>query len=84
VDEITSALDAPAAVGLLHGLELFRQATTLIVISHRPATILWAYRILVADKGRIVDSGRHTDLMLRCHVYRAIWQSQDRMPEVAS
>jgi ATP-binding cassette subfamily B protein len=84
VDEITSALDAPAAVGLLHGLELFRQATTLIVISHRPATILWADRILVADKGRIVDSGRHTDLMLRCHVYRAIWQSQDRMPEVAS
>src|SRR6266851_4504762 len=84
VDEITSALDAPTAVGLLHGLELFRQARTLVVISHRPATILWADRILVVDEGRIVDSGQHAQLMLRCQVYRTIWQSQDRMPELAS
>jgi ATP-binding cassette subfamily B protein len=84
VDEITSALDAPTAVGLLHGLELFRQARTLVVISHRPATILWADRILVVDEGRVVDSGQHAQLMQRCQVYRTIWQSQDRMPEVAS
>jgi ABC-type multidrug transport system fused ATPase/permease subunit len=80
VDEITSALDAPTAVGLLQGLELFREARTLIVISHRPATILWADRILVVHQGRIVDSGRHADLMLRCEVYGRIWQSQDKMP----
>ena len=59
VDEITSALDGPAAAGLLEGLELFRQARTLVVISHRPATILWADRILVVDEGAIVDSGKH-------------------------
>jgi ABC-type multidrug transport system fused ATPase/permease subunit len=84
VDEITSALDGPTALGLLQGLELFRQARTLIVISHRPATILWADRILVVDEGQVVDSGQHAQLMLRCEVYRTIWQSQDRMPEVAS
>jgi len=85
VDEITSALDGPAAAGLLRGLELFRQARTLVVISHRPATILWADRILVVHEGRVVDSGRHAELMLRCRVYRTIWQSQDKMPdEVAS
>src|SRR5260370_3658883 len=84
VDEVTSALDAPTAVGLLHGLELFRQARTLVVISHRPATILWADRILVVDEGRIVDSGQHAQLMLRGQGYRTIWQSQDRMPELAS
>jgi len=83
VDEITSALDGPTAVALLQGLELFRQARTLVVISHRPATILWADRILVVNEGRIVDSGRHAQLMLRCQVYRTIWQSQDGMPEVA-
>jgi ATP-binding cassette subfamily B protein len=83
VDEITSALDAPTAVGLLHGLELFRQARTLVVISHRPATILWADRIVVVHEGRVVDSGQHDALMQRCQVYRTIWQSQDRMPEVA-
>jgi ATP-binding cassette subfamily B protein len=80
VDEITSALDGPAAAGLLQGLELFRQARTLVVISHRPATILWADRILVVDAGAIVDSGRHDELTLRCEAYQRIWQSQDRMP----
>src|SRR5258708_29020569 len=84
VDEITSALDGPTAVALLQGLELFRQARTLVVISHRPATILWADRILVVDEGRIVDSGRHAQLMLRCQVYRTIWQSHDIIPQVAS
>jgi ABC-type multidrug transport system fused ATPase/permease subunit len=80
VDEITSALDGPAAAGLLQGLKLFRQARTLVVISHRPATILWADRILVVDEGTIVDSGRHDELALRCEAYQRIWQSQDKMP----
>ena len=84
VDEITSALDGPAAAGLLEGLELFRQARTLVVISHRPATILWADRILVVDEGTIVDSGKHDELILRCEAYRRIWQSQDRMPSLSS
>jgi ATP-binding cassette subfamily B protein len=84
VDEVTSALDAPTAVGLLRGLELFREGRTLVVISHRPATILWADRILVVDAGRIADSGRHADLMARCESYRTIWQSQDRMSPVAA
>jgi ABC-type multidrug transport system fused ATPase/permease subunit len=84
VDEITSALDGPAAAGLLQGLELFRQARTLLVISHRPATILWADRILVVDEGAIVDSGKHDQLILRCEAYRRIWQSQDHeMPSVS-
>jgi len=84
VDEITSALDGPAAAGLLQGLELFRRARTLVVISHRPATILWADRILVVDEGAIVDSGKHAELILRCEAYRRIWQSQDRMPSLSS
>ena len=84
IDEITSALDGPAAAGLLEGLELFRQARTLVVISHRPATILWANRILVVEEGAIVDSGKHQELILRCEAYRKIWLSQDRMPPVRS
>ena len=84
VDEITTALDGPAAAGLLQGLELFREARTLVVISHRPATILWADRILVVNEGAIVDSGKHQELILRCEAYRRIWQSQDRMPSVSS
>ncbi|MCU1224340.1 MAG: Methionine transporter ATP-binding protein [Edaphobacter sp.] len=84
VDEITSALDGPAAAGLLQGLELFCQARTLVVISHRPATILWANRILVVANGAIADSGKHDEMILRCQAYQRIWECQDRVPSIRS
>lgn len=77
MDEITSSLDAPSAAGLLEGLDLFRRSRTLIVVSHRPATILWADRILVVENGAIADSGKHRELIDRCEAYRKIWQFQD-------
>jgi ABC-type multidrug transport system fused ATPase/permease subunit len=77
VDEITSSLDAPSAAGLLEGLDLFRRTRTLVVVSHRPTTILWADRILVVENGAIADSGKHPELMDRCEAYRKIWQFQD-------
>lgn len=77
VDEITSSLDAPSAAGLLEGLDLFRRTRTLVVVSHRPATILWADRILVVENGAIADSGKHPELMNRCEAYRKIWKFQD-------
>jgi ATP-binding cassette subfamily B protein len=76
VDEITSSLDAPGAAGLLEGLDLFRRSRTLVVVSHRPATILWADRIIVVENGAIADSGKHQELMDRCEAYRKIWRSQ--------
>lgn len=77
VDEITSSLDAPSAAAILQALDRFRQGRTLIVVSHRPSTILWADRILVVEDGRIADSGKHSELLLRSQAYRLIWQSQD-------
>lgn len=77
VDEITSSLDAPSAAGLLEGLDVFRRTRTLVVISHRPATILWADRILLVENGAIADSGKHRELMDRCEAYRKIWEFQD-------
>jgi len=77
VDEITSSLDAPGAAGLLEGLDVFRRTRTLVVVSHRPATILWADRILVVENGVIADSGKHRELMDRCEAYQKIWQFQD-------
>lgn len=84
VDEVTTALDEPAAAGLLRGLEAFRENRTLIVISHRPATILWADRILVVSGGQLADSGSHSDLLVRCAPYRLICQSQDLIPTRSS
>jgi ABC-type multidrug transport system fused ATPase/permease subunit len=79
LDEITSALDEPAAASILQGLELFRKARTLIIISHRPATMLWADRILVVGEGAAVDTGKHDELIRRCPLYQQIWQSQEHM-----
>jgi ABC-type multidrug transport system fused ATPase/permease subunit len=78
VDEISSSLDAPSAAGLLEGLDLFRRTRTLVVVSHRPATILWADRILVVENGAIADSGKHRELIDRCEAYRKIWRFQDQ------
>lgn len=77
VDEITSSLDAPSATAILQALEGFRRGRTLIVVSHRPSTILWAERILVVESGAIVDSGRHAELLSRCPAYRRIWESEN-------
>jgi ABC-type multidrug transport system fused ATPase/permease subunit len=77
LDEITSALDEPAAASILQGLDLFRKARTLIIISHRPATILWADRILVVGEGAAIDTGKHDELIQRCPLYKRIWQSQE-------
>ena len=64
-------------LGCLMDSIYFRRARTLVVVSHRPATILWADRILVVEEGAIVDSGKHPELLVRCEAYRRIWQSQD-------
>jgi ATP-binding cassette subfamily B protein len=84
VDEITSSLDAPTAAGVLEGLDSFRRARTLVVVSHRPATILWADRIVVVENGAIADSGKHRELIGRCEAYRKIWQFQDAEMRSAS
>jgi ATP-binding cassette subfamily B protein len=84
VDEITSSLDAPSAAGLLEGFDVFRRTRTLVVVSHRPATILWADRILVVENGAIADSGKHRELIDRCEAYRKIWKFQDdEMPSTS-
>jgi ATP-binding cassette subfamily B protein len=84
VDEITSSLDAPSAAGLLEGLDVFRHTRTLVVVSHRPATILWADRILVVSEGAIADSGKHADLILRCEAYQRIWEFQHHETRTAT
>jgi len=58
-------------------LYLFLRRRTLVVVSHRPATILWADRIFVVENGVIADSGKHRELMDRCEAYRRNWQFLD-------
>ncbi|NKF34657.1 ABC transporter, partial [Pseudomonas sp. BGM005] len=59
LDEATASLDAENEALVQRGLEELMQARTTIVIAHRLATVLKADRILVMDKGQIVEEGTH-------------------------
>jgi ABC-type multidrug transport system fused ATPase/permease subunit len=74
LDEVTSALDGPTVTKLLVALDTFRRGRSLILISHKPSAISWADRILVLDRGAVLDDGSHTELIQRCELYRNLYQ----------
>lgn len=63
LDEATSALDAESEHLVQEALDLLMQSRTTVVIAHRLSTVRNADRVLVIQNGRIVQSGRHHDLM---------------------
>ncbi|KAF4122881.1 ABC-type multidrug transport system, ATPase and permease component [Geosmithia morbida] len=70
LDESSSALDAASEAALQEGLEKVARATTVLAITHRLHTVAKADTIFVLEAGKIVDSGRHTELMQRSQSYR--------------
>ena len=77
LDEPTSSLDGITERAIKDALDstLFRRATT-IVIAHRLSTILNADEIIVLDDGKLIDSGRHDELLARCTLYNRLYQEQ--------
>lgn len=69
LDEATSALDANSEKLVQEALEGLMQNRTTLVIAHRLATILKADRILVMDKGALVEEGTHAELVAKNGVY---------------
>ena len=78
LDEATSSLDATSEYLIQGALDRLLQGRTSLVIAHRLSTILSADRILVLDEGRIVDVGRHEELITRDGLYRTLFEQQFR------
>lgn len=70
LDESTSALDAASEAALQQGLERASRGTTVLAITHRLHTVQRADVIFVVEGGRVVDQGRHVELMERRESYR--------------
>jgi ATP-binding cassette, subfamily B, bacterial MsbA len=76
LDEATSALDTQSERLVQRALANLMQDRTTIVIAHRLTTIHRADRIVVLDRGRVVDTGTHDQLMLRGGIYRDLYELQ--------
>ncbi len=78
LDEATAHLDSESEVAVQAALETALSGRTALVIAHRLSTVRGADQILVIDGGRIVESGRHEELLARGGLYADLYETQFR------
>jgi ATP-binding cassette subfamily B protein len=76
LDEATSAVDNETEASIQRSLEAVGRDRTVLVIAHRLSTVRHADRIHVLERGRVVESGTHDELLARPGLYAALWRVQ--------
>jgi ATP-binding cassette subfamily B multidrug efflux pump len=76
LDEATSALDSEVEAAIQESLYNLMQGKTVIAIAHRLSTIAALDRLIIMDKGRIVEEGTHAELLKRGGIYAQLWNRQ--------
>ena len=80
-DEATNALDSSNEKSIVSNLNEYFKGQTMIVIAHRLSTVMDADQIVVLDQGRIVEVGRHDDLIRRRGKYYGFVRNQMLLDE---
>ena len=78
LDDSTSAVDTRTDALIREGFRNYIPETTKIIIAQRVSSVMDADMIVVLDNGRIVDCGKHEQLLSRCDIYREVHQSQTK------
>jgi subfamily B ATP-binding cassette protein MsbA len=78
LDEATSSLDSESERLVEQAMEVLLQGRSTLIIAHRLSTVLRADRVVVIDHGRIVEEGRHADLVAAEGVYSRLYRGQFR------
>jgi ATP-binding cassette subfamily B protein len=81
LDDSTSAVDTETEAEIRRALQTLMQNRTTFIIAHRVQSIMNADLILVMDQGRIVQSGKHEDLVQQDGIYRRIYEIQTRIED---
>lgn len=76
LDEATSALDSEVEIAIQESLFDLMEGKTVIAIAHRLSTIAAMDRLIVMDKGRIIEEGAHQELLELNGLYAQLWQHQ--------
>jgi len=77
-DEATSALDPESEAIVQQNLESIAKGRTTLIVSHRLSSLVKSDRILVLERGCVVDFAPHATLLERCDIYRQLWNTQTR------
>ena len=76
LDEATSSLDSETEDKIQDALNTLTKNKTTIVIAHRLSTILNANNIYLIDKGKVVENGKHKDLLSKSEIYKNFYEKQ--------
>jgi len=83
LDEATSALDTHTEREIQGALDRVSAGRTTLVIAHRLSTVVTADEIIVLEAGKIIERGRHSELMLQGGLYASMWDRQREADEAA-
>jgi ATP-binding cassette subfamily B protein len=81
LDDSTSSVDTETEVQIQAALDRLMQGRTTFIIAHRVQTVMRADKILVLDKGHLMQLGTHQELVRQPGLYREIYNIQSRIEE---